>query len=58
MIKSLLNKCILSILVYNLFYRQTGQYFIYIAIFLYTGILAVFMKIKVIKKIQKLRQSD
>ena len=36
-----LNKCILSILVYSLFYRQDS------AIFPYTGILAVFMKNKI-----------
>ena len=40
----ILNTCILSILVYNLFYRQIAQYFIYAAVFSYTGILAVFMK--------------
>jgi len=42
----ILNKCILSILVYyNLFYRQTDRaLFPYPVICPYTGILAVFMK--------------
>ena len=37
----ILNKCILSILVYNLLNRQTSQHFIYTAIFQSIGILAV-----------------
>ena len=41
----ILNTCILSILLYNLF-RQTAQYLIYTAIIPYTGILAVFMEQK------------
>ena len=41
----ILNKCILSTLVYTLFLvSQTAQYFVHIAIFPYTGILVVFMK--------------
>jgi len=42
----ILNKCILSILVYNLFQADSAIFFIYTAICPYTGILAVFMKSK------------
>ena len=41
LIVTILNKCIVCILVYALFYRQTAQYFDTPQ---YTGILAVFMK--------------
>ena len=45
LIVKILKTCILSTLVYTLFLvNQTAQYFVHIALFPYTGILAVFMK--------------
>ena len=45
----ILNYCILSILVYNLFLDRQRN-ILYTAIFPYTGILAVFMKFRKFKK--------
>jgi len=40
----ILNKCILSMLVYNLFYKTDSAICPYTAIYPYTGILAVCLK--------------
>ena len=44
LIIQILNKCIVSILVYKLFYRPTAQCFHTQQIIPYTGLVAIFMK--------------